>query len=419
MATKNNLALNPAATVATEAIDGYVHPAFSSVAQTMSTMLNKYEGGASIAVYHRGKCVVDLWGGQRNREGAPWEKDTLALSFSTTKGIASTVVHILADRGLIDYDEKVMSYWPEFGQNGKENITVREVMAHQSGLYHIRQMIDHADQMIDWNYMIKAIEESKPVHEPGTQIGYHGLSYGYLVGEIIRRVTGKSIAEVVAEELAEPMGLDGLYIGTPDIELRRVAELVGDNGGRVPALEFGQALRGPVKNLQSLLNRFGIKIEIASVLDIMPRGISTVDFGADKVLSQSIPSINGTFTARSLARVYAMLAQRGELEGKRYISKETFYRATQLQHPPKGQLWMPFDIKWRLGWHGIGTLNGFLPEAFGHFGFGGSGAWADPSRELSFAIIVNKSGPMFDTRILRVGAAVVKVIDELKKNGHV
>lgn len=393
-------------------IDGYVHPAFSQVSVALKDQLEKTTGGGAVSVYHRGKCVVDIWGGHRNGEGAPWEEATLAQSFSTTKGVASTVLHILVDRGLLDYDEYVCTYWPEFAQEGKERITVRQVLAHQSGLYHVRQMVDHADRMLDWDYMIKSIEQSPPVHEPGTRMGYHGLTYGYLVGAIIERVTGKKFSQVVEDELVKPLKLDGLYLGATDAALLRTAELIGPHGGRRVGLEFGQVFRGPTLWLQDVLDRLGVGIEFASALDTMPRGISAVDFSSEEVLRTSNPSINGLFTARSLARVYAMLAGKGELDGVRLMSQDCFQRATEVQHPAKGRSWMPFDLNWRLGWHRIGTSKGLLPDAFGHFGFGGSGAWADPSKELAMGMIVNSGSAIMDTRILKMGTAVVKSADE-------
>ena len=173
------------------AIDGWLHPDFDGVAAALRAQLRSYSGGAAVCVYHRGRCVVDLWGGVQNRHGAPWMHDTMAPSFSTTKGVAATLLHIAVSRGLLDYDDRVAQHWPEFGQAGKESISVRQVLAHQSGLYHIRQMIDRADRMLDWDYMIQAIERAQPIHEPGTRTGYHGLTFGYIVGEILQRVTGR------------------------------------------------------------------------------------------------------------------------------------------------------------------------------------------------------------------------------------
>src|SRR5690606_33163725 len=143
-----------------------IHPDFAAVEATLRDMLRNYRGGAAVCVYHCGECVVDLWGGYKDDVGTPWARDTMAPSFSTTKGVAATLLHICADRGLIDYDARVSKYWPEFGQAGKQAITVRQVLSHQSGLYHIRQMIDHVDRMLDWKYMIQAIEQARPVHTP-------------------------------------------------------------------------------------------------------------------------------------------------------------------------------------------------------------------------------------------------------------
>lgn len=395
-------------------IDGRLHPEFGEVGVALRKQLEKTSGGAAVAVYHRGECVVDIWGGHKNGGGALWTEETTAPSFSTTKGVASTVLHILADKGLIKYDKPVADYWPEFAQAGKERITVRQVLCHQSGLYHVRQMIDHADRMTDWDHMINAIEGASPIHEPGTRIGYHGLTYGYLVGEIIQRVTQKPFSEVVEGELARPLGLKGFYIGAPKHEIKKAAQLIGPQGATRQGLEFGQILRKPVELLQKAFELAGSDIEFLSALDLMPRGISSVDFSSEKVLSATLPSINGLFTARSLARMYAMLACGGTLNDTRLISPKTFRQLSAIQYPPKSSGRNPFDLKWRLGYHRIGTINRLLPDAFGHFGFAGSGAWADPSRELSVALIVNSGTAMLDTRILRIGSAAVESADARK-----
>ena len=158
-------------------LDGRIHPDFAAVEATLRNQLRNYPGGAAVSVYHRGECVVDLWGGYKDDAGTLWARNTMAPSFSTTKGVAATLLHIYADRGVIDYDARVSKYWPEFGQAGKEDITVRQVLTHQSGLYHIRQMIDHVDRMLDWKYMIRAIEQT----EAGTSARYaHRLSWADL-----------------------------------------------------------------------------------------------------------------------------------------------------------------------------------------------------------------------------------------------
>jgi len=253
----------------------------------------KSGGGASVAVFHHGELVVDLWGGARDDLGTPWARDTLTICFSTTKGVMATAAHVLADRGLLDYDDRVAKHWPEFGQAGKEGITVRHVLAHQSGLYHIRQMVDHAGRMRDWNYMIRAIERTPPIHKPGTRTGYHGLTYGYLVGEIIQRVTGTCFGQLVQDEIARPLQLDGMYIGAPQEVLHRSAKLVWAPGGLISpqVLGAGAGLAGGLVMsaagaIQSALRLAGVEFDLQSLLDALaPRGISSFEFDHEDTLT--------------------------------------------------------------------------------------------------------------------------------------
>ena len=392
-------------------LDGLLHPDFKAVEVTLRELLSRYNGGAAVCVYHHGEPVVDLWGGYSDGEGTHWLKDTMAPSFSTTKGVASTLLHIHADRGLIDYDARVADYWPEFGQLGKEDITVRQVMAHQSGLYHIRQMIDHVDRMLDWKHMIEAIEQTRPAHPPGTRTGYHGLTYGFLVGEIVQRVSGKKFANLVQSEIARPLGLDGLFIGAPKREISRAARLLfPESTQSLARSKFGSRLETHVSRLGRLLRRLGWDSDLNSIFDALaPRGISDFDFGSPETLSVAIPAGNGLFTARSLARMYATLANGGELDGVRLLSSETVAEASTLQRPTGKNSVIPFDMRWRLGYHGVFTTRGIPRQAFGHFGFGGSGAWADPTRNLSVAFIVNSGlgTPFGDTRTARISGAAL------------
>jgi CubicO group peptidase (beta-lactamase class C family) len=406
--------------------DGWLHPDFVPVAKTLRLLLRRYDGGAAVCVYHRGQCVVDLWGGVRNRAGALWQKDTMAPSFSTTKGVASTLVHIMVDRGLLDYDARIATYWPEFAQAGKQDITLRQVMTHQSGLYHIRQMIDHADRMLDWEYMVQAIERAEPIHPPGERTGYHGLTYGFLVGEVLQRVTSQSFSSLVESEIAGPLGLDGMYVGAPDEVHERAAELMWSRAadslrraspaGAV-ARRLGSLVVASNDWVRSALGKVGVDLDLASLADALaPRGISGFKFDSGETLRAAIPAGNGLFTARSLARMYAALAAGGELDGVRLISTETLARATELQESPGSLAVLPFDMRWRLGYHGVATSRGFPRHGFGHFGFGGSGAWADPSRELAVALIVNcgMGTPFGDTRTARIsGAALASVVDRI------
>ena len=404
-------------------IDGRLHPDFHAVEHTLRTQLAAFPGGAAVCIYHRGECVVDLWGGERDSEHRPWQRDTMAPSFSTTKGVASTLLHMMVDRGLLDYDDMVVKYWPEFGHGGKSNITIRHVLSHQSGLYHIRQMIDRAERMLDWDHMIGAIEHATPIHPPGERTGYHGLTYGYLVGEIIQRVTGEKFPDLVQREIAEPLGLDGLFIGTPEHEIPRAAELLFPQAmklvSRLPVMRIGK----PILDRGSrLLKYVGVDADLASVFDALaPRGISDFDFGSPETLRVAIPAGNGLFTARSLARMYAALANGGELDGVRLMSPVTLRRATRLEPPTGRQAVIPFDMRWRLGYHSILTTRGVPRNAFGHFGFGGSGAWADPERNLAVAMIVNSGigTPFGDVRTARIGGSALACVRHRKPTKRV
>jgi CubicO group peptidase (beta-lactamase class C family) len=402
-------------------VDGWTHPDFYPVARTLRRLLASYGGGAAVCVFHRGEPVVDLWGGVRTRAGAPWMHDTMAPSFSTTKGVASTLLHMMVDRGLLDYDDPVCRHWPEFAAAGKERITVRHVLAHQSGLYHIRQMIDHADRMRDWKHRIRVIERSPPIHAPGTRTGYHGLTYGFLVGEILQRVTGRSFSRLVREELAEPLCLDGMFIGAPREALWRAAELLWTRPRgwtpRLPALDgmAGQKmLLQSARALQPGLRLLGVQLDVDSILDALaPRGIRAFDFGSAATLRAAIPAANGLFTARSLARMYAVLAAGGTLDGVRLLSRRTLSRATRVQPGTGERVVIPWDMRWRLGYHSVATLNGIPRKAFGHFGFGGSGAWADPERNLAVALIVNSGlgTPLGDLRIVCISGVALCCAD--------
>jgi CubicO group peptidase (beta-lactamase class C family) len=393
-------------------LDGHIHPDFFAVEETLRKQLGNFPGGAAAAVYHRGELVVDLWGGFSDDQGTLWARDTMSPSFSTTKGVAATLMHIFVDRGLVDYDARVADYWPEFAQEGKEDITVRQVLSHQSGLYHVRQMIDHVDRLLDWKHMITAIENTPPAHEPGTRTGYHGLTFGFLVGEILQRVSGKKFSQLVQAEIARPLALDGLYIGAPQRELSRAAQLLFPDATRkLTQTSLGSRLEVGLSGFSKVLQRLGLDSDLSSIFDALaPSGVSDFDFGSPECLRVAIPAANGLFTARSLAKLYATLANRGEFDGVRLLSGETLDEATTLQKPTGRLSVIPFDMRWRLGYHGVFTTRGIPSTGFGHFGFGGSGAWADPEQDLSVALIVNSGlgSPFGDLRTARIGGAALE-----------
>ncbi|MDX1694437.1 MAG: serine hydrolase domain-containing protein [Ketobacteraceae bacterium] len=400
-------------------LQGFVHPDFSQVADLLRKQLpGRGPGGAAVCVYHQGECVVDIWGGTRNEDREEWTKDTLALCFSTTKGVASTLLHVLADRHLVDYNIPVVHYWPEFGQGGKSRITIREVLCHEAGLYGIRSMVEHADEMCDWEAMIRYIEQAKPVHIPGTANGYHGLTYGFLVGEIIRRVTGMSFSDALQEYLAKPLGLDGLYCGLPESEMDRVAQLIMPRGATGNQKRSGSWRRAMVKlALNGVLNITGSSLEHTRQ-GLLPRGISSFDFNSPQVVASCIPSANGMFTARSLARLYAMLANEGEIDGVRLLSKDRIRRMGEVQSTRRDKV-VHLPMRWRMGYHRVFTTGPRTPNAFGHFGFGGSGAWCDPSRGLSLGMTLNSGvgTPFGDSRIAYINSAAIRAADRCSREG--
>jgi len=397
-------------------IEGKIHPDFWSVVKVFRNQLpGRGQGGAALCIYHHGESVVDVWAGSCDENGKRWQSDTVALSYSTTKGVTSTLLHILVDQGLLDYDDTVAIHWPEFAAEGKESITVRQLMCHEAGLYDIRSMVDHASRIMDWNYMVEALAAARPKHDPGTAHGYHGLTYGWLIGELIQRVSGRSFSEVLQQRIAQPPSLDGLFIGLPPDQRHRRARLI--LAGIQESPEATAKLRGYLNKISRALSALGLSVDLNEVsAALLPHGIEDLDFNSDALHAASIPAANGMFTASSLARMYAALACGGELDGVRLLSRNTLERPTSPQNRGIGRV-IPFPMHWRLGYHRPFTLNGSVPNGFGHFGFGGSGAWADPQRGLAVAMTLNSGvgTPFGDMRMLRISTSAARAADRRER----
>ena len=398
-------------------LHGTTHPDFADVARTLRRILPKRgPGGAAACVYHRGEKVVDIWGGTSDARGTPWREDTLSISFSTTKGVASTLLHLFADRGLVEYDAPVAEYWPEFGAAGKDAITVRQVLCHEAGLYAIGDMVQHGSEMLDWERVTSRIAAAEPRHAPGTAHGYHALTYGWLVGEIVRRVAdNKPFPELLESELARPLGLDGLFCGVPADQQHRCATLMarGLDGPIEHRRRNTQRILERAERWRAWLSRLGLRYDPSeSIAALMAPGREDLDFNSEEFRSASIPAANGMFTARSLARLYACLAQGGELDGVRLWSYDTLRRVSERQNRGRDRV-IPISMRWRLGYHRVFAVRARVPGGFGHFGFGGSGAWADPQRQLAVALTVNSGvgTPFGDTRIARIGGAAARCAD--------
>ncbi|MFN8035451.1 MAG: serine hydrolase domain-containing protein [Acidimicrobiia bacterium] len=396
------------------AIDGHFDPGFATVVEVFRRQLRRTNGGAALGVYHRGSLVVDVWGGHRTDDGDRWCADTLAMCFSTTKGVAAMGLHVLADRGALQYDAPVATYWPEFARNGKEGITVRHVLTHSAGLHRLGTLVDGAHRILDWEHMIEALENARPAYAPGTHAGYHGFTFGWLAGEIVRRVSGRPLDAFLRDEVVLPLGLDGLYLGCPPSERHRVATLEPMGIPRIPWGPLRRFERHVGSGLNRLVAMSRLPVNPRRIMNtLMPRGIEDVLWGAD-VMDASIPAANGFFTARSLARMYAVLAGHGTVDGVTLLTPETVEQIGVVHTSGLDRVVvMPMD--WRLGYHRVLTTRGTPPHAFGHFGFGGSGAWADPSRELALAMVCNRGGgtPIGDLRILELTTAGIRAADRL------
>ncbi len=382
-------------------LDGTVHPDFGGLTPLLSKYLNA-DGrfGGSLCVYHRGEKVVDVWGGRRDEQGGRWAEDTLAVSFSTTKGITATALHVLADRGLVNIDAPVATYWPEFAAAGKESVTVRQLLTHTAGLHRLRGVVDDASELLDWEHMVSVLAAQAPNPAPGTGPGYHGITFGWLVGNIVRNVSGMSLSEFIDTELAQPLGLDGLYIRTPKTERSRIATLKPDVNGSEGAKAQQRIDRlGRIKSLEPMADA----LLVDGLMEILrdDRG-----YGAE------IPAVNGTFTARSLARLYAALGGGGAIDEVRIMSEESAARLTELQVDQRDFV-IKINMKWWLGYHRAFTVGRLAKRSFGHFGFGGSGAWADPETDLAIGFVTNDntrtSTPFADIRLIRLGGQALKL----------
>ncbi|MGB5810540.1 MAG: serine hydrolase domain-containing protein [Polyangiales bacterium] len=381
-------------------IHGEYDPRFAPVADVLRKQVAHFGGGGAASVYLEGKRVVDIWAGRARHDGTPWERDTMSICFSGSKGVAATAIHILATDGLIDYDAPVARYWPEFGCNGKESITVRQVLAHQAGLHKTGYLVEQLTDILDWDLIVDRLAQAKPDFHPGTANGYHAVTFGWLVGELVHRVSGMRFPEFVQKRISQPLGLDGLYIGEADAHMERITDLVG-----LPALQRADATPLPDQY------RAPIWVPPGLIRDFVRRGLTpghvTDLFTHPAFWKSCLPSMNGVCTARSLAKMYAALSLGGELDGVRIVDPYVVEHSAEVQMKKPDKVVL-YPLHWRLGYHRADALLMDVPEAFGHFGMGGAGGWANPKLKLSAALTHNgfPFSPLGQVRTVSLTAAV-------------
>jgi CubicO group peptidase (beta-lactamase class C family) len=370
-------------------IGGVVADGFEPVRAAFEANLRRRgELGAACVAYYRGALVVDLWGGYRDvARSAPWERDTLVLVYSTSKGLAAMTVALAHSRGWLDFDAPVASYWPEFAQNGKERVTVRQLLAHQAGLCAIDEPLTAA-KLGDLDGLAGVLARQRPAWEPGTRQGYHALSLGWYEGELIRRIDPqhRSLGRVFAEEVAEPLGLE-FYFGLPaGIPPARVASIKG--GGVVDALLHPRGMPAPM--LAAFLRRSSLTSRVFA----NPKLRSTAGLDAPEYRAVENPAGGGIGLVRSVAKAYSELATGGRTLG---LSSDTLADLTAPPRPPsvvaRDQVLLT-DAAFSLGFArpGRGFWFGSSERALGHPGAGGSFAFADPDLGLSFAYAPNRLG---------------------------
>jgi CubicO group peptidase (beta-lactamase class C family) len=357
----------------TAEVHGTCDPRFESLRRTFAGNLESgADVGASFAVTIDGEMVVDLWGGWADPgQTRPWEKDTLVNVYSTTKTMTALTALLLADRGELDFQAPVAHFWPEFAANGKSGVTVAHLMSHSSGLSGWKEPITVED-LYDWEKATSLLAAQAPFWEPGSAPGYHGVTQGYLVGEVVRRITGKTLGTVFREEIAEPLGAD-FHIGLPTSEDHRVAELIPPPPGQ--GMAEGDDLPELTANMSN-----NPRVEVPVTQTRAWRGAE-------------IPAAGGHGNARAIARVHSILANGGEVDGRRYLSEAGCRRALELQ--VEGQdLVMHIPARFGLGFGLAGpSLPAPNPNTIFWGGYGGSLAIIDMDARTSFGYAMNRMAP--------------------------
>ena len=359
-------------------IAGSVAPGFERVKDAFAANFeHNGEVGAACSVYHRGEKVVDLWGGVADQEsGRPWVEDSIVLVFSSTKGATAICANLLVQRGELDLDAPVAQYWPEFAAAGKQDIPVRFLLSHQVGLPVLDKPLAIED-FLAWEPPVNALAAQAPVWEPGTTHGYHAMTYGWLVGEVVRRVSGKSLGTFFADEVASPLGLD-FWIGLPASEESRVSPMINidlEDPDIEPKGERAREMLEAATNADSYLTR--------------EQTTTPLDTSTREFLAAEFPAANGVTDARSLARMYASLIGDG-VDGVRLFTDETVRLVSRAQSDGPDAV-VGVHSRFGAGFSLYSEGSHMIQDgAFGHGGAGGSIGFADPKADIGFGYVMNK-----------------------------
>jgi CubicO group peptidase (beta-lactamase class C family) len=382
-------------------IEGICDPRFVKVREAFELACEKHrEVGAAIAFSLDGEMLIDLWAGHVDREKTrPWQRDTIVNTYSTTKGMTAICAHQLIESGKIDLDAPVAEYWPEFAQAGKESIPFRWLLSHQAGLPAIGGPQLPESTLYDWKAMTEALAAQKPWWTPGTQHGYHALTFGHLVGEVIHRVSGQSVGEWFRDHVADPLGAD-FHIGLPESEDVRVSDMIGSvvaprkavkKGAESKATKTVARIKGPMGDF--LRDMSDPTTMVGAAFNNPRQRANSVNSAAWR--RAEIPAANGHGNARALARIYGALACGGEIDGIRILESDSIERARQEQVSGPDQVLGGISMRFGLGFMLQNEVMPFTPggSAFGHPGAGGSLGIADPERGVGFGYVMNRIKP--------------------------
>jgi CubicO group peptidase (beta-lactamase class C family) len=381
--------------------EGIVEPRFAPVRDEFErNFAERGEVGAALCVYHQGRPVIDIWGGMADPSvDRPWTSETTCRIDSTTKALTAICAHMLVEQGELDLEAPIAEYWPEFAAEGKGEIPVRLALSHQLGLPSIDRWLT-LDDMEAWTPLIETLQNQRPYWKPGTAHGYHAFTFGWIVGELIRRVSGMSVGEFLGKHVTGPLGAD-LWIGTPESEQARIAPVIvtafepapPEDGRSVYPLDLemwnefirrmSEIMVDPPQNTPDLYDKPLTLLQRISAGDVGFEELNT-----PRALSMEIPAANGTGTARSHAKVYAALL--GEIDSVRLLSPSAVDRALQRQAIGP-DLVMFVTTAWGLGFlvNGGSHFLGLGERNFGHLGANGTTVFADPDRDLTFAYTRN------------------------------